>query len=192
MTLGTAAFAGVAAWLGNVAASREASSRAAVHRDQAPAAPETFLVPARLGQRTQRALHQPGEDLPRQKLPALGAPAVAQRVFVQQREMFAESAEAVHDVKNQRFQQRRQRHARRATPPAPERVRRRAASEHLRKGRAKSEHLVTGAAGARRAGAWRIKRCITCTFSSAAGMRVHSYPKHLFFRRYSAKLTQFA
>jgi hypothetical protein len=105
--------------------------------------------------------------------------------------MFAEGAEPVHDVKDQSLEQRGQRHARRTARPSPGLVgRRTASSEHLRKGSAKPEDLVTGTAGATRAGAWRIR--FIMMFPFPAGMRVHANPKCLFSRKYSAESAQSA
>jgi hypothetical protein len=84
----------------------------AIERRQQPTVPERIRVPPFLRPRSQRALHQLVEHLPRQAGAAAGAGTVVERVVEEQGEVFGQRAGVVHEVKDERGQEGQQGHAR--------------------------------------------------------------------------------
>ena len=101
---------------------RQAELRA-VERHQAPPVPERLGLALHGGARPQHALHQLGEDLPRQSRPPIGQRTVRERRVEQLGEMLAQRALGFHHMKGKGGQHLGQWHARLASWPRRQRGR---------------------------------------------------------------------
>ena len=148
----------------------------AVQSGQTPPPPVGLWVPPPVGQRTQHPPHQLGEHLLGQPRASMGASALVETVWAEQGEMFGQSSGGVHDVEDQRTEQRHQGHAG-LTPPPMANVQQGNRPQQFVKGSQKTR--AGNWLGGSRFG-WLFGSLMTCrALNRTLGMYSHSKGKYM-------------